>query len=46
MFTFTIKLTDIPNIQDKLKHITHFITKKSQLVTFASGNRKQRILSD
>ena len=40
MFTFTIKLTDIPNIQDDFRHYTTY-NKKSQLVTFASRNKKK-----
>ena len=40
MLTFTIKLTDIPNIQDDFRHYTTY-NKKSQLVTFASGNKKK-----
>ena len=40
MFTLTIKLTDIPNIQADFRHYTAY-NKKSQLVTFASGNKKK-----
>ena len=44
MFTFTMKLTDIPNIQDD--EITlHNLYQKSQLVTLASV-KKERMLSD
>ena len=40
MFTFTIKLADIPNIQDDFRHHTIY-NQKSRLVTFASGNKKK-----
>ena len=40
MLTFTMKLTDIPNIQDD--NFTQLLTKtKSQSVTLTSVNRKK-----
>ena len=41
MFTFTIKLTDIPNIQDD-SYTLHNLLQKSQLVTLASGNNNNQ----
>ena len=45
MFTFTMKLTDIPNIQDD--EITlHKLKQKKSVSDFSIWKKKERILSD